>query len=147
MGDYKLVPVELLKDWHERINTIAAEMAFNVADEMESMLATTPAVQGEPVAWGAFYSGGKYSGQLHRFDSSEEQIDSYIAIVHRSNDSLTLRKGCLYTAPQPSPDVDVLVEALSALRGCIMETRGPDAYSALVLADAALAAYREGAEE
>lgn len=38
-----------------------------------------------------------------------------------------------------------LMEALSALRGCIMETRGPDAHSALELADAALAAYHNGA--
>lgn len=39
-----------------------------------------------------------------------------------------------------------LVEALSALRGCIMETRGPDAHSALALADDALAAHRKGGE-
>lgn len=44
------------------------------------------------------------------------------------------------TKQQPVADVMQLVEALSALRGCIMETRGPDAHSALVLADAALAA-------
>ena len=45
---------------------------------------------------------------------------------------------------ETAPDVATLVEALSALRGCIMETRGPDAHSALVLADAALADYRKG---
>ena len=44
MTDYKLVPVELLRDWHERINTIAADTAFDVADEMEAMLAAAPVV-------------------------------------------------------------------------------------------------------
>lgn len=44
-------------------------------------------------------------------------------------------------------DISVLVEALSALRACIMETRGPDAYSALLLADAALAAYQNQGED
>lgn len=48
MTDYKLVPVELLRGWHERINTIAVETAFDVADEMEAMLSTSPDVQGEP---------------------------------------------------------------------------------------------------
>lgn len=43
-------------------------------------------------------------------------------------------------------ECEELVEALSALRGCIMETRGPDAHSALVLADTALAAYRNQGE-
>lgn len=43
-------------------------------------------------------------------------------------------------------ECDALVEALSALRGCIMDTRGPDAHSALVLADAALAAHRKGGD-
>lgn len=48
MTNYKLVPVELLRGWHKRINTIAADTAFDVADEMESILAAAPAVQGEP---------------------------------------------------------------------------------------------------
>lgn len=42
-------------------------------------------------------------------------------------------------------ECEKLVEALSALRGCIMETRGPDAHSALELADAALTTYHNGA--
>lgn len=50
MSEYKLVPVERLKDWHKRINTIAIETALDVADEMGTMLeAAPPDVQGEPV--------------------------------------------------------------------------------------------------
>ena len=50
IGDHKVVPVELLRGWHERINTIAAEAAFDVADEMEAMLSASPAVQVEPAS-------------------------------------------------------------------------------------------------
>lgn len=59
----------------------------------------------------------------------------------------------ILTVPLPEPTafrtalvVSGLVEALTALRGCIMETRGPDARSALELADAALDAYHKGEE-
>ena len=53
MTDYKLVSMELLRSWHERINTVAVETAFGVADEMEAILesAPQPAVQGEPVGY------------------------------------------------------------------------------------------------
>lgn len=52
----------------------------------------------------------------------------------------------LTSKSQLDPGVSALVEALSALRGCITETRGPAAHSALVLADAALATYHKGEE-
>ncbi len=61
----------------------------------------------QPVAWGAFHFGGSRSGKLYSHCETEQQIDSYIADVHRSNDSITLRKAPLYdapiaqTAPQP----------------------------------------------
>ena len=47
--EWVMVPVGMLEDWYERINTIAAETAFSVADEMVAMLAEAPVVQGEPV--------------------------------------------------------------------------------------------------
>lgn len=59
------------------------------------------------MAWGAFYFGGKYRGQLYSHDSTEEKIDDYIAYVHRSNDSITLQKGPLYAKPVPAECVDV----------------------------------------
>lgn len=63
----------------------------------------------QPVAWGAFHFGGRRSGKLYSHCETEQQIDSYIADVHRSNDSITLRKAPLYAAPikqtAPVPDV------------------------------------------
>lgn len=131
MTDYKLVPVDLLSELAESLASEldvrypASVRSYESQDrkyqaEMEPVLtarqiiAAGTAVQEEPVAWGAFYVGGKYNGQLHRHDSSEEEIDRYIAIVHGSNDSLTLRKGGLYTKPvpaeqQPEPDKERLL--------------------------------------
>ncbi len=53
----------------------------------------------QPVAWGAFHFGGRRSGKLYTHCETEEQIERYIADLHRSNDSITLRKGPLYAAP------------------------------------------------
>ncbi|USL88845.1 hypothetical protein [Pseudomonas phage vB_PaeM_FBPa14] len=53
----------------------------------------------EPVAWGAFHFGGKRDGKLYTQCETEAQIEAYILDMHRSSDSLTLRKGPLYTAP------------------------------------------------
>lgn len=62
--------------------------------------ATRPAqTEQQPVAWGAFHFGGSRSGKLYSHCETEQQIDSYIADVHRSNDSITLRKAPLYDAP------------------------------------------------
>lgn len=61
---------------------------------------TRPAqTEQQPVAWGAFHFGGCRNGKLYTHCETEEQIESYIADLHRSNDSITLRKGPLYTAP------------------------------------------------
>lgn len=61
----------------------------------------------EPVAWGAFHFGGKRDGKLYTQCETEAQIEAYILDMHRSSDSLTLRKGSLYTAPvvQAQPSV------------------------------------------
>ncbi|MDY1450876.1 hypothetical protein SOK13_34390, partial [Pseudomonas aeruginosa] len=53
----------------------------------------------EPVAWGAFHFGGKRDGKLYTHCETEAQIEAYILDMHRSSDSLTLRKGPLYGAP------------------------------------------------
>ncbi|HGN1358553.1 TPA: hypothetical protein ACKROF_001114 [Pseudomonas aeruginosa] len=53
----------------------------------------------EPVAWGAFHFGGKRDGKLYTQCETEAQIETYILDMHRSSDSLTLRKGPLYAAP------------------------------------------------
>ncbi len=50
----------------------------------------------EPVAWGAFHFGGKRDGKLYTHCETEAQIEAYILDMHRSSDSLTLRKGPLY---------------------------------------------------
>ncbi|MBG6957853.1 hypothetical protein I5J15_20305 [Pseudomonas aeruginosa] len=53
----------------------------------------------EPVAWGAFHFGGKRDGKLYTHCETEAQIEAYILDMHRSSDSLTLRKVPLYGAP------------------------------------------------
>ncbi|HFD4316905.1 TPA: hypothetical protein ACF3VE_005458 [Pseudomonas aeruginosa] len=53
----------------------------------------------EPVAWGAFHFGGERDGKLYTHCETEAQIDAYILDMHRSSDSLTLRKSPLYAAP------------------------------------------------
>ena len=59
----------------------------------------------EPVAWGAFYFGGKLDGKLYSHCATEAQIDKYIVDRHRSDDSNTFRKAALYTlsGAQPAP--------------------------------------------
>ncbi|MFF6541670.1 hypothetical protein ACET5F_08150 [Pseudomonas aeruginosa] len=51
------------------------------------------------MAWGAFHFGGKRDGKLYTHCETEAQIEAYILDMHRSSDSLTLRKGPLYGAP------------------------------------------------
>lgn len=52
----------------------------------------------KPIAWGAFHVGGPRDGKLYSHADTEAQIDTYILDVHRSSDSITLRKAPLYTA-------------------------------------------------
>ena len=80
------------------------KFAHDIIREIEQVTAVEPA-QVVPVAWGAFYFGGKRTGKLYSHCETEEQIKNYIANVHRSNDSVTLRAAPLYTAP-PSLDTE-----------------------------------------
>ena len=63
--------------------------------------------QQKPIAWGAFYFGGKLNGKLYSQCDTEAQIDMYIADRHQSDDSNTFRKAPLYATPgaQPAPSV------------------------------------------
>ncbi|HHZ8769592.1 TPA: hypothetical protein ACWL5R_002481 [Pseudomonas aeruginosa] len=72
----------------ERDSALArvAELETKLA-EMEKQVA---------VAWGAFHFGGKRDGKLYTHCETEAQIEAYILDMHRSSDSLTLRKGPLY---------------------------------------------------
>ena len=160
MSEYKLVPVEQLKNWHKRINTIAAEDAFNVADEMESMLAAQPAVQGEP----AVFDEDAALSLAERTFSTEvgEQLASDII-------QYAQRLHSLYTAPKPAeqqPAVAQLVEALEEGLRAIGDHHAPDdcyatgpmtgdpfrdlvqcpACSFIAMCGDALAAHRKGAE-
>lgn len=87
-----------------------------VLERVEQRLSTSPAqTEQQPVAWGAFHFGGSRSGKLYSHCETEQQIDSYIADVHRSNDSITLRKAPLYAAPiaqtAPQPEQSGWVSA------------------------------------
>ena len=75
-----------------------------------------PAANAEPVAWGAFHFGGKRDGKLYSFCDTRKQIDTYIADVHRSNDSITLRAKPLYTEPQLDRVAELTAE-VERLRG------------------------------
>ena len=76
---------------HDVINTLRAKI-----EQMERQ---------EPVAWGAFYFGGKLNGKRYAQCDTEAQIDKYILDRHRSDDSNTFRKAALYALPgaQPAP--------------------------------------------
>lgn len=77
---------------------------------LEKRIAELEAMHSEPVAWGAFHFGGKRDGKLYNHADTEAKIDTYITDVHRSNDSLTLRKSPLYATPQPAPAAQGVVE-------------------------------------
>lgn len=53
----------------------------------------------EPVAWGAFYFGGKKHGQLYNHSDTKDEIEQYIIQVERRDDSISLTSGPLYTHP------------------------------------------------
>lgn len=61
--------------------------------------AIAEAEQAEPVAWGAFYFGGKRNGKLYSYADNKDQIEAYIVDRHRSDDSNTFRAAPLYTRP------------------------------------------------
>ena len=95
----------------------AAQMALEVLETVIADVKTTPAAyegqrqaiaslrqaleqpKKEPVAWGAFYFGGKRNGKLYSACDTKEQIEHYIADRHQSDDSNTFRAAPLYTVP------------------------------------------------
>ncbi|MEF2227980.1 hypothetical protein [Pseudomonas aeruginosa] len=82
----KCMKVMYERDEHAKRLEVAqarvAELEAKLA-EMEKQVA---------VAWGAFHFGGERDGKLYTHCETEAQIDAYILDMHRSSDSLTLRK-------------------------------------------------------
>ncbi|HFO1326590.1 TPA: hypothetical protein ACHIU5_000214 [Pseudomonas aeruginosa] len=84
-----------------------AEMFNRVEQQRDAALARVAELEGKlaemekqvAVAWGAFHFGGERDGKLYTHCETEAQIDAYILDMHRSRDSLTLRKSPLYAAP------------------------------------------------
>ncbi|MCS7522494.1 hypothetical protein N0070_19810 [Pseudomonas aeruginosa] len=77
-----------------------AEMFNRVEQQRDAALARVAELERqEPVAWGAFHFGGERDGKLYTHCETEAQIEAYILDMHRSSDSLTLRKSPLYAAP------------------------------------------------
>lgn len=111
MGSETICPINNMRESDDG-NYVLYEDYEAVQAENDRLRAKLAAMEGqEPVAWGAFYFGGKHRGQLYSHTLSEEQIEDYIAYVHRSNDSITLRKGPLYVKPVPS-DLEIVQKAL-----------------------------------
>lgn len=106
-----------------------SEHAVCTANRILSYLASRREAQ-EPVAWGAFHSS---SGRLYNHCPTEVELDRYIDQVHQSSDSITLRKGPLYTAhpsPAPAGEVERLRAALRIARGYVEDDakREPSEY-------------------
>jgi hypothetical protein len=72
----------------------------------------------QPVAWGAFYFGGKNNGNLYVHCKTKAEIDDYIGLVHQSSDSITLRAAPLYLHPQPKAD-----QRITALESALRQAR------------------------
>lgn len=99
--------------------------AETMRKELVELRAKLSALESQkPVAWGAFYFGGKYRGQLHSFHSSEDQVDQYIAIFNGSKATTTLRKGRLYAEPVPAEQVPDAIQLLQRVAEKTTE-RGP----------------------
>ena len=83
----------------EELRQLRDELARykNECDTLRSKIAQME--KQEPVAWGAFYFGGKLNGKLYSQCDTEAQIDKYIVDRHRSDDSNTFRKAALYALP------------------------------------------------
>ena len=112
MGTEQICPINNLRESDDG-NYVLYEDYKALQAENDLLRAKLTAMESqEPVAWGAFYFGGKHRGQLYSHTLSEEQIEDYIAYVHRSDDSITLRKGPLYVKPAPS-DLEIVQKALS----------------------------------
>lgn len=111
-----LIPVATLTSG-EHLMTVAQHL--RIEKQLRAAFARPAQTEQQPVAWGAFHFGGRRSGRLYTHCETEQQIESYIADLHRSNDSITLRKGPLYAAPiaqpAPQPEQSGLVEALKRI--------------------------------
>ncbi|HEK3311030.1 TPA: hypothetical protein SMV88_004909 [Pseudomonas aeruginosa] len=85
--------------WAEMFNRVEQQRDAALARvaELEAKLAEME--KQVTVAWGAFHFGGERDGKLYTHCETEAQIDAYILDMHRSSDSLTLRKSPLYAAP------------------------------------------------
>ena len=73
-----------------------------------------------PVAWGAFHFGGSRNGKLYAQCDTKDQIETYIAQIHQSNDSITLRAAPLYTHPADCPrcaELEPVVHAIGNFIG------------------------------
>lgn len=162
MTNYKLMPKEPTQEQLDRVMGIVTGYSgdygrFNdyldektAREVYATFWAYAPDVQGEPVASVPVAAQQRFRHpQITSPDWSIWQ-PAPISLDRPSweidSQGYEVEYRLLYATPQPMPDVSALVEALSALRRCIMETRGPDAHSALELADAALATYRKGTE-
>ncbi|WP_236080428.1 hypothetical protein [Pseudomonas aeruginosa] len=103
MHKSKMQAISELVDIHllhcRRIEKLEAERDAALARvaELEAKLAEME--KQVAVAWGAFHFGGERDGKLYTHCETEAQIDAYILDMHRSSDSLTLRKSPLYAAP------------------------------------------------
>ena len=94
-------------EFHEFTEPVTAEHCRWFVAEIERLRTDCDALHAkieqmekqEPVAWGAFYFGGKLNGKLYSQCATEAQIDKYIEDRHRSDDSNTFRKDALYTLP------------------------------------------------
>ena len=84
----------------EKSDAESIAMYRKARGERDAMRARIEAMEKqEPVAWGAFYFGGKLNGKLYSHCDTEAQIDKYIEDRHRSDDSNTFRKAALYALP------------------------------------------------
>ncbi|MFG9603132.1 hypothetical protein [Pseudomonas aeruginosa] len=107
----------------------------------------------EPVAWGAFHFGGKRDGKLYTHCETEAQIEAYILDMHRSSDSLTLRKVPLYGAPVaqagqvPQAWLDVQAERRRQITAEGWTPEHDDLYCAAELPRAAAAYILNGAND
>lgn len=96
--DIPFLPAEVSID-REELRQLREELTQykNERDELRDKIEAME--KHAPVAWGAFYFGGKLNGKLYSHCDTEAQIDMYIADRHQSDDSNTFRKAPLYALP------------------------------------------------
>ncbi|EOV8953436.1 hypothetical protein ACN6V6_001186 [Pseudomonas aeruginosa] len=105
-------------EWRAENQAGQRELLRSVTAERDAALARVADLEKQvAVAWGAFHFGGERDGKLYTHCETEAQIDAYILDMHRSSDSLTLRKSPLYAAPfaQAQHSVPIAPELKRAL--------------------------------